>query len=138
MTTKATLDVLASVPLLARLDKRSLRQLAGQFKDRTIAAGEHATDEGVTGVGFFIVLEGTATVSIGGAEVAKLGPHDWFGEMALFTSGGARSATITADTDLHCVGLTPWHFRPFLAENPDIAWTVMETMARRIAQDARD
>jgi CRP/FNR family cyclic AMP-dependent transcriptional regulator len=133
MTTIATIDVLARVPLLAGLDRRSLKQLATALKDRTFRAGEHAIDEGATGVGFFIVLDGSATVSIGGREVRRLGPGDWFGEIALLTSDSIRTATVNADTDLKCVGLTAWEFRPFLAEHPDVAWQVMGTMARRIA-----
>lgn len=133
MTTTATLDVLARVPLLTGLDRRSLEQLASAFKDRTFRAGVHVIDEGATGVGFFIVLDGSATVSIGGREVRRLGPGDWFGEIALLTTNSVRTATVTAETDLKCVGLTAWEFRPFLAEHPDVAWQVMGTMARRIA-----
>jgi CRP-like cAMP-binding protein len=132
MTTIATLDVLARVPLFAGLDRRSLEQLARLLKDRTFPGGTHVLDEGMPGVGFFIVLEGSATVSVGGSEVRRLGPGDWFGEIALLATDGVRTATVTADTDLKCVGLTEWEFRPFLAEHPDVAWQVMGTMARRI------
>lgn len=133
MATVSTKDVLARVPLLAGLDRRALQQLAKQMKDRTFRAGEEALVEGTSGVGFFIVLDGSATVSIGGRKVRKLGPGDWFGEIALLTTDSVRTATVTADTDLKCVGLTAWEFRPFLVEHPEIAWQVMGTMARRIA-----
>ena len=58
------------------------------------------------------MLNGTATVTIGGETVNKLGPGDWFGELALLSTGGVRTATVKADTDLECVGLTAWEFRP--------------------------
>ena len=137
MTVTVTPDVLAQVPLLAGLDRRSLEKLARTLKNRTFRAGEHALDEGESGVGFFIVLEGSATVSIGGREVRRLGPGDWFGEIALLTNDSVRTATVTAETDVRCVGLTAWEFRPFLAEHPDIAWQVMVTMARRIADNSQ-
>ena len=133
MTTIATIDVLARVPLLAGLDRRSLEELVRELKDRTFRAGMHVIDEGTTGIGFFIVLDGSATVAIGGREVRRLGPGDWFGEVALLSTDSIRTATITAETDLRCVGLTAWEFRPFLAAHPDVAWQVMATMARRIA-----
>ena len=133
MATIATLDVLAQVPLFAGLDRRALEQLTAMLKDRTFPAGETAVDEGAAGVGFFIVLEGTASVSIGGREVRRLGPGDWFGEIALLATDSVRTATVTAETDLRCVGLTAWEFRPYLAEHPDIAWQIMGTMAHRIA-----
>jgi CRP/FNR family transcriptional regulator, cyclic AMP receptor protein len=134
MSTAAPLNVLAKVPLLAGLDRRSLEQLSREFKDRTFKAGEHALDEGESGVGFFIVLDGTATVTVGAHQVKSLGPGDWFGEIALLAADSVRTATVVAATDLVCVGLTLWEFRPFLAEHPDIAWQIMETMARRIAE----
>ena len=133
MTTIATLDVLAQVPLLAGLDRHTLEQLSKSLKDRTFRAGAHVVDEGQSGVGFFIVLDGSATVSIGGREVRRLGPGDWFGEIALLAADSVRTATVIAETDLKCVGLTAWEFRPFLAEHPDVAWQVMGTMARRVA-----
>ena len=46
-----------------------------------------------------MIVEGTATVSIDGNEVASLGPGDFFGEISLL-DGGPRTATVTADTDL--------------------------------------
>lgn len=133
MTTFATIDVLARVPLLAGLDRRALEELARELKDRTFRAGARVIDEGATGVGFFIVLDGSATVSIGGREVRRLGPGDWFGEIALLSTDSVRTATVHAETDLKCVGLTAWEFRPFLAAHPEVAWQVMGTMARRIA-----
>ena len=138
MTTIATIDVLARVPLLAGLDRRSLEELVRELKDRTFRAGTQVIDEGTTGVGFFIVLDGSATVSIGGRELRRLGPGDWFGEIALLSTDSLRTATITAETDLKCVGLTAWEFRPFLAAHPDVAWQVMATMARRIADSPQD
>ena len=87
--------------------------------------------------GFFIVLEGSATVSIGGHEVRHLGPNDWFGEIALLTPDTLRTATVVAETDLKCVGLTSWEFRPFVAEHPDIAWQILGTMARRMADSPK-
>ena len=133
MATVAPLDVLAKVPLLAGLDKRALAQLSGMLKDRTFRAGDIAVDQGASGVGFFIVLDGTATVTVGGRHVRRLGPGDWFGEIALLAADSVRTATVRAETDLKCVGLTEWEFRPFLAEHPDVAWQIMGTMAHRIA-----
>jgi CRP/FNR family transcriptional regulator, cyclic AMP receptor protein len=133
MSTIATPDVLAKVPLLAGLPRKSLVQLSKELKDRSFRAGDFALKEGESGVGFFIVLEGTARVTIGDREAKSLGPGDWFGEIALLAPDRVRTASVIAETDLHCVGLTEWEFRPFLAEHPDVAWQIMQTMARRIA-----
>jgi len=56
-----------------------------------------------------VIETGTAEVSVGGDSRRKLGPGDYFGEIALL-SQAARSATVTAETPLQCWGLTSWAF----------------------------
>ena len=131
MTPIATADVLQRVPLFSKIKRKELERLAKAMQDRTFAAGSTAMVEGEGGVGFFIVLEGTASVTVGGREVNKLGPGDWFGEMALLSTEGKRTATVTADSELRCAGMTAWVFKPFLEDHPDVAWQVLETMAQR-------
>ena len=129
----APVDVLRQVPLFAELGDRELERLAGHFKERTFPEGSAVTMEGGTGTGFFIVVEGNATVSVSGEERATLGPGDSFGEIALIDEG-TRSATITAATDLRCYGLTAWEFRPFVEEHPQVAWPLLKQMARRLRE----
>jgi len=78
-----------------------------------------------------------ATVSTRGAERRKLGPGDYFGEIALIDDG-ARSATVTADSELRCYGLTSWEFRPLVESNASIAWKLLETMAKRLRSAQRN
>jgi CRP-like cAMP-binding protein len=136
MTPIATADVLQRVPLFSKMKRKQLDRLAREMKDREFAAGSTATVEGDGGVGFFIVLDGSATVTVAGREVNKLGAGDWFGEMALLSSDGRRTATVTADTDLRCVGMTSWAFKSFLEAHPEAAWQIIETMAERQAATA--
>ena len=89
------------------------------------------TREGEPGVGFFVVVEGSASVSIGGEARATIGPGDSFGEMALLDEG-PRSATIVAATDLRCLALSGWEFKPFVEENPSVAWAMLQTLAGRL------
>ena len=74
MAITVTPEVLAKVPLLSGLDRRSLESFSRTLKQRTFRAGQIALDEGESGVGFFIVLDGTATVSIGGRRSGASGP----------------------------------------------------------------
>ena len=74
---------------------------------------------------------GEASVSVHGHGRDKLGPGDYFGEIALIDEGG-RSATVTADSELRCYGLTSWEFRPLVEGNAAIAWKLLETMAKRL------
>ena len=51
--------------------------------------------------------------------------------MALIDNG-ARSATVTAATDVVCFGLTFWEFRPLVQQNATIAWNLLQTLATRL------
>jgi CRP/FNR family transcriptional regulator len=126
-------DALSRVPLLAGIERRHLERLARQFRERTFPEGAVVTCEGETGAGFFVIAEGSATVTIGGELRASLGTGDAFGEMALIDDG-PRSATIVAATDLHCLALSPWDFRPFVEEHPSVAWAMLQTLARRLRE----
>jgi CRP-like cAMP-binding protein len=127
----APVEVLRQVPLFQEFKERELERLAREFHERTFAEGAAVTTEGGSGAGFFVIADGNATVSVGGEKRTTLGPGDYFGEIALIDEG-TRSATITAATDMRCYGLTPWEFRPFVEEHPEVAWTLLKTLARRL------
>jgi CRP-like cAMP-binding protein len=89
--------------------------------------------EGEPGVGFFVIESGTARVSVGGEERRRLGPGDYFGEIALI-SQSARSATVTAETPVQCWGLTSWEFRPIVQSDVTIAWSLLEALAKMLGE----
>jgi hypothetical protein len=62
---------------------------------RRLAAGETLVEEGAPGTTVYLLLDGVLTVSIGGEDLAQLGPGAVVGERALF-EGGRRTATLTA------------------------------------------
>jgi CRP-like cAMP-binding protein len=127
----APVELLQRVPLFEGLERNDLESIARSFKERTVAPGEAIATEGQAGVGFFVIGEGEAVVTVGGNEVNRLRAGDHFGEIALIDDG-ARSATITAETQLRCYGLTPWEFRPFVENNASIAWKMLQTMAQQL------
>src|SRR3954469_7060546 len=126
-------ELLQRVPLFQGLDDKHLDTLSRTVTDRTLRARTEITHEGAGGVGFFVIEEGDATVSVHGEERATLGAGDYFGEVALIDEG-PRSATITAKTDVKCYGLTPWQFRPLVEENASIAWPLLVSMAQRLRE----
>jgi CRP/FNR family transcriptional regulator, cyclic AMP receptor protein len=128
-------DQLKQVPLFSGLDDKDLKSIAATMRERTFKAGESATQEGQSGVGFFVIESGEASVDVGGREVRKLGPGDYFGEVALLARS-PRSATITAETDLRCWGLTPWDFKPLVEANGSIAWILLQTLAQRLSEQS--
>jgi CRP-like cAMP-binding protein len=126
----APLSAVRNVPLFSDLQEKDLEVLARQMHERRFPEGTEVTTEGATGAGFFVIAEGNADVSIAGEHRTTLGPGDYFGEIALIDDG-VRSASIVAATDLLCYGLTPWEFRPFVEEHSQVAWALLQTLARR-------
>ena len=119
-------DDLRKVPLFAELDNRQLKKLASRFRERTVGPGTNVTTEGeMSGVGFFVVGSGEAAVNVGGKDVATLGPGDHFGELAL-VSEAARTATVTATTELRLLEIPFWDFRDFAHANPDVTWKLLQ------------
>ena len=122
-------ELLKSVPLFSDLDRKELERIAASMKERTFASGDTVTTEGQSGVGFFVIESGEAKVTVGGDERRRLGPGDYFGEVALLNES-ARTATITAESDLKCYGLTSWEFRPLVETHGSIAWKLLQAMSR--------
>jgi CRP/FNR family cyclic AMP-dependent transcriptional regulator len=129
----APAELVQGVPLFADLDKRELQGVASSMKERTFNPGQTIAAEGQTGIGFFVIAEGTAKVSQGDEERATLGPGDYFGEIALIDDG-LRTASVTADSELKVYGLTSWEFRPLVESNASIAWKLLKTMATRLRE----
>jgi SulP family sulfate permease len=132
----APTEVLQRVPLFSDLDRRDLERIAGSMKERTFNAGDAVLVEGESGVGFFVIDDGHATVSVGGNERRKLGPGDYFGEVALLAQTD-RTATVTADDELRCYGLTSWAFRPIIEENASLGWKLLQSLGKMLSDRQR-
>ncbi|HEY0414838.1 MAG TPA: cyclic nucleotide-binding domain-containing protein [Gaiellaceae bacterium] len=126
----APIELLQNVPLFKNLPEKQLRSLSSEFTERRFADGQELTHEGSGGAGFFVLGSGTAKVTVDGTDRATLGPGDYFGEIALI-DGGARTATVTATSDGVAYGLTRWQFKPLVEGSAEIAWPLLEAMARR-------
>lgn len=133
-------DVIAAlrrVPLLSVLHDRELERVARDFTERTFPAGATVVTEGErSGIGFFVIREGEAVVSVGGSEAGRLGPGDHFGELALI-SDRVRTATVTAETDLRCLVTAVWEFRSFVKGNPEVAWGLLEHVVQLLHESRR-
>ena len=122
-------DALARVPLLSSLDRRHLEKLSKDFSEKTFPAGSVVVKEAdERGIGFFVIADGEAVVTVGGTEVSRIGPGSHFGAIALI-SDRVRTATVTATTDLHCYVMTLWDFRSFVQGDADVAWKLLEQLA---------
>ncbi|MEO5632548.1 Crp/Fnr family transcriptional regulator [Gaiella sp.] len=123
-----SVDLIRAAPLFSDLDDKTAGTLAGEFVERHFDEGASIATEGADGLNFFIVASGEASVSVQGKQVGTLGPGASFGEVALVDKA-ARTATVTATTPMVAYALPVWSFRPFVAERPELAWKLLETLA---------
>jgi CRP/FNR family transcriptional regulator, cyclic AMP receptor protein len=131
----AVADDLKRVPLFSGLNKRQLSQLAKDFKDRRVKAGVELVKQGeMSGVDCFVIAEGQASVQVDGREVARLGPGDSFGELALVTEH-VRSASVVALTEMRCYTIQFWHFRKFAKSNPDVTWNMLQHVSNLLLEE---
>jgi CRP/FNR family cyclic AMP-dependent transcriptional regulator len=124
-------ELVRKVELFESLSDRDITRLAESFKERVFAEGDVIASEGERGVGFWIIGAGTVDYSVGGQRTGSGGPGQYFGEVALIDDG-ARTATVTAVTDVTAYGMTPWEFRPLVEESAGIAWELLQVMAKRL------
>jgi CRP-like cAMP-binding protein len=124
---------LKKVPLFGDLKDKDLERIADRMIERRFTAGDALTSQGSSGIGFFVIEEGTAEVTVDGESKGTLGPSDYFGEVALLSGGTmVRTATITATTDVLTYGMPAWDFKPIVEANSDLSKKLLAAMAARL------
>lgn len=126
-----SIDVLGSVPLFEGLSKKELAQVSRLGKVVETPAGAVLVEEGSHGVGFHVILDGTAKVTVGGRKRATLKAKDFFGELSLLDRG-PRTATVSAETPLRTLWLDSHDFLALVDRNPSIARKLLVEVATRL------
>jgi CRP-like cAMP-binding protein len=86
---------------------------------------------------FYVVREGTVTLSLGRKTLEEVGPGGVFGELALLDRV-PRSATATVSTDCEVIPIDERRFRFLVGQTPFFALTVMRVMATRLRRATAD
>ncbi|HEX3810181.1 MAG TPA: mechanosensitive ion channel family protein [Rhizomicrobium sp.] len=120
------------------LDKDELAELAKRCKVSEVQRGTVVMKQGDAPSSMFIILEGAASVSVTHAngdteEVAISATGDVAGEMSLMT-GAARTATVTALTDLYVLEITKEDIEELLRKSPEL----LEKFSRVLAQRQKE
>lgn len=120
------------------LPPADLDNLEQSSEIRSYAAGERIFQEGDPGDGMYVVLEGAVQVScvVGGDErrvLSHLRPGDYFGEMAILDNR-ARSATVSAETDVRLCFLPSVAVLAALQQSPMLAISMVREFSQRMRE----
>jgi CRP-like cAMP-binding protein len=124
-------DNLARLSLFADLSRPELEALAHTVEEEMFAEGQRVLRTGLTGGGFFVILEGQAAIQVDGEERWTLGAGDFFGEASVLT-GEPPSADVVAKTLLRCVVVAGPDLEPFLLSRPQLMLRLLREEAHRL------
>ncbi|HEY7660809.1 MAG TPA: flavin reductase [Actinomycetota bacterium] len=117
--------------ILGALPPAMRERLLSAGEEHGHEAGETVIRQGERGGEAFVILNGRARVVRDGRDVARLGPGQFFGEVAML-DGRPRTADVVAETQLRVIALSRDTVKQALRAEPDLAWRVLEVLAGRI------
>ena len=127
----ATLRRIGDVEPFTSCTDDELAIVASNTWDHSAPAGAVLTQEGRLGREWIVIVRGTAVVRVGSDEVARLGPGDVIGEVALLDQG-VRTATVVAETPVEALVASAPEFDRILARVPSVSRAMLVGLARRL------
>ena len=134
--TSAIVETLQKAPLWDSLSEKELKVVARSFKELKYKSGDIIIRKGETGVGFFVIADGTVEVRSDGKILAKLGPGQYFGEMSILDKQ-PRTADVVALEPCRCLALSAWSFETIVSTHPKMALKLLQESVRRLSMNAQ-
>ena len=129
--TEELIDELAGMALFADLGRPELAGIAHTLEEEWYADGQRILREGLSGTGFFIVLEGEVAVRLGDTELARLRRGAYFGESAILL-GELPGADVVAAGRVRVVNLAGPALQDFLMRHPNVMYRMLQEQTRRL------
>jgi MFS family permease len=127
------LALLRGVPIFAPLAPPTIEHLATKLVPEKQPAGENIVCQGDVGDRFFIVAEGELDVTSDGRLLSRLGPGEFFGEIALLRDV-PRTATVTSSTPVTLYTLERENFIAAVSGHPQSARTADAVIGTRLSR----
>ena len=124
-------DGIAGFAMFADLSTPQLQEIAHTFEERFFPKGERILRQGLTGSGFFIILEGSCSILVDGQERATLSRGEFFGEVSILL-GESPVADVVAITPVRCLFLAGPSVESFLIGHPRVMYRMLQAQARRL------
>ncbi|MGB0639409.1 MAG: cyclic nucleotide-binding domain-containing protein [Myxococcota bacterium] len=135
-TLEQVIQFLLETPLFQDLDASELAEVVQIMQIQRFRPDQAIFKEGDEGNAWYVIFEGEARVEMRNPftptrEVALLGPHACFGEMAILDES-ARSATITAQENITAFRFPAIQFQLLLEEGNLAAYKLIHAMAKTL------
>jgi CRP-like cAMP-binding protein len=124
-------ESLGQLALFADLTPSQVEAIAHSHQEDVFAAGERVLRRGLSGGNFYVILEGEASIEIGGEERQRLGRGEFFGEISALT-GETPTADVVAATLLRCLVIPAVDLEKLLLDRPQFMLRLLRTEARRL------
>lgn len=126
----------ASLSLFADLSRPEVEAAARIFNEVWFGDGERIIREGLSGTGFFVILDGEVAVRADGRDTAVLGRGNFIGEVSALL-GELPSADVVALRRTRCLHLPGPALHDFLIAHPAIAYRMLLEQTRRLRATTR-
>jgi CRP-like cAMP-binding protein len=126
-------ESLSRFNLFADLDRTELEAIADPDGERSFSAGERIMRRGMSGTGFYVILDGEAIVKIGDDELNRLRPGEFFGEISTLL-GEPLTADVIAQTPMRVLEIPGPKLEAFLLRYPRVMYRMLLTEARRLQE----
>ena len=126
-------ETLRRFNLFADLDRAQLEAIADPDSERSFASGERILRRGMSGSGFYVILDGEAMVTLGDEQLNILRSGDFFGEISTLLDE-PLTADITATTPVRVLEIAAPKLEAFLLSYPQVMLRMLVTEARRLQE----
>lgn len=125
------IDTIAGFGLFADLTSPQLESVVHTFEETAFAEGDRVLRQGLSGSGFFVIVDGEAAIVVDGEERARLGRGEFFGEVSILLQE-SPIADVVATRPLRCLVLAGPQVESFLIEHPRVMFRMLQAQARRL------
>jgi len=129
-------DMLASLSLFSDLAPSELESIAHIVEERRFADGERVLRQGLSGSGFYLILEGEAAIRVDGKDYGALGRGDFFGEISALL-GDPPVADIVATRHLRTAVIPGPALEAFMVGHPRVMYRMLQAEARKLRAATR-
>jgi glutamate/tyrosine decarboxylase-like PLP-dependent enzyme len=127
---------LNTIPIFKGLDAEQLRRVASVSREYVVPAGQSIVSQWEFAREFYVILEGKVSVRSGGRELRRMGPGEFFGELAALDWGAGygypRTASVTSQSQVRVLVLPGIMLNELAREDETFGAAIRAAMKERL------